>query len=81
MKKKPQRGSRMTDERALTISNNVSEEYIDLGRTDFATKEELCEAILVLGRMHREDWNRLRGGYSDILTVCGKILLNKKDTP
>ena len=39
------RGS-ISKDRALQISNNCSEEYIDLGQTNFATKAEMCETIL-----------------------------------
>jgi len=44
-------GSRLkpiSEERALQIINNVAEEFVDLGDTSFATKEELCETILWL---------------------------------
>lgn len=36
----------ITADRCWQISNNVSEEYVDLGQTSFATKVELCEAII-----------------------------------
>lgn len=36
----------MTEERILQISNNCSEEFTDHGATDFATKAELCAAIM-----------------------------------
>jgi len=41
-----------SDGRALQIINNVSEEYVDHGRTDFATPEELCQTILWLQKTH-----------------------------
>lgn len=33
------------EERILQISNNISEEYADLGEVDFASRAELCEVV------------------------------------
>lgn len=35
----------MYEKRAREISNHISEEFRDLGKTNFATKVELCEVI------------------------------------
>lgn len=58
----------MTDERAAEISNHVSEEFNDCGKTDFATKKELCECIQWYQRRF-DEWNNM---HQDLR---GKIML------
>ncbi len=49
----------ITEERALQISNNVSEEFADLGKTNFATKKELCETIFWLNTTYGKELEKL----------------------
>lgn len=48
------RPPKITEERILQISNNVSEEYADHGETDFATKREFCETVRYWQRKEME---------------------------
>lgn len=54
------------------ISNNVAEEYIDLGQTNFATKEELCETIFALNRHYMEELQRKDGALHEIAIAAFK---------
>ena len=65
----------MTDERALQISNNVSEEFVDLGDVSFATKKELCETILWLNGHHLQDLQRKDQALDDILVRAAQTNL------
>lgn len=57
----------MTTERYEQILNNISEEYVDLGKTRFATKQELCEVVLRLRQEGDVEAQKLR----DALTRIG----------
>lgn len=70
----------ISDDRALQIINNVAEEYVDLGQTDFATKAELCSAILWLRKHDLEEWQRMHSTLSDISLLCARRLL-RTDLP
>lgn len=74
--KGPRRGEAISADRAMQIVNNVAEEYIDLGRTDFATKAELCEAIFWLRREAGDESQRLRDALSEIFTTSAFALLD-----
>lgn len=58
--RKKKRGRLITEDRALQILNNISEEYADHGLTNFATKMELCETVMILRRMQWEEDGKLR---------------------
>lgn len=61
-----------SDGRALQIINNVSEEYVDHGRTDFATPEELCQTILWLQKTHSADFMRKDACLDKIVSLAVK---------
>lgn len=42
----------------MQVVNNVAEEYVGLGKTDFATPEELCQVILWLRDRHTRELQR-----------------------
>ena len=67
----------MTDERAMQIINNVAEEWVDLGETDFATKNELCDAILWLRKKDQEQIQDYIAALSSIILEAGKALRRK----
>lgn len=71
------RGNMLTPDKAMEIINNVSEAYIDLGSTKFATKEELCEAIYWLSQSSLREQERLRGMIENIGFACLKEILPK----
>ncbi len=54
----PPRMSKPSKDRILQISNDVSEEYHESGKTDFATKAELCETIRYW-QDRCDEWNNL----------------------
>lgn len=78
MKRKNNRGHKLSKDRALQVMNNVAEEYLDFGDMTFATKEELCETIIWLGRIHQEEYQRIRSSLSNVVTVAVGGLMNKK---
>lgn len=57
----------MTTERFDQICNNVTEEFVDLNQTDFATKKELCEVIYELLDKISVDHNRRQSELLDKL--------------
>jgi len=73
-------GSVISDDRAMQIVNNVAEEYVDLGRTNFAAKEELCRTILWLRQDAEKERQRLQGALDAIFTRCAQALL-RRDSP
>lgn len=68
--KKPKK---ITEERILQISNNVSEEYADHGQTDFATPRELCETIRYWQRKQMEEWEK----HSVFLSKIGTLWMQE----
>ena len=70
----------MTSDRAAEISNHVSEEFNDLGKTDFATKKELCECIQWFQRQCIE-WNNLHQELRGKVITLSLETLNSKQHP
>lgn len=64
----PNPRGKIKKDRALQISNNVSEEFLDHGQTNFATKAELCETILWLGTAYGDELRRKDAALRDIAT-------------
>lgn len=62
----------LSKERALQISNNVSEEYVDLGDTSFATKQELCETIIWLRDEYEKELRRKDSALDEIAILALK---------
>ncbi len=75
------RGSGLSEDRALQIINNVAEEYVDLGETNFATKAELCEAILWLRKSSDREFHRTRSTLDQIFMLCAKSLTRQDEQP
>lgn len=68
----------MTDNEAAIISNHVSEEYVDLGKTNFATKKELCECILWFQQQNRRYNDIVQEHRSKVTTFTLEILQLKQ---
>lgn len=64
--------------RALQISNNVSEEYIDQGDTSFATKAELCETLIWFRNRFDAELRRKDSALDDIATAAVKARIYPK---
>jgi hypothetical protein len=62
----------ITWERALQISNNCSEEFLDHGETNFATKAELCAAILWLNDNCAKNLQKKDNALDEIATIAFK---------
>lgn len=54
----------------MQIVNNVAEEWSDLGKTDFATKDELCATINWLRNTGGEEVQNLLGKLSQIAVLA-----------
>lgn len=68
---------KITEDRILQISNNVSEEYVDLGETDFATKREFCEVVRYWQRKELEAQEK----YSALKSKIGTLWLQEMNGP
>lgn len=69
----------MTPERMAEITNHVSEEYVDLDRTNFATKQELCEVILRQG--YELDKRRFREATQRNSRKINRLLAKLRSRP
>ena len=70
----------MSEDRAMQIINNVAEEFVDHGQTNFATKKELCETILWLRNHDGEERKRMHNTISEISMLCFRRLLRQDDS-
>lgn len=71
----PAKRGTMGKDRALQISNNVSEEYLDHAETDFATKGELCETIIWLRNQYDAELRRKDAALDDIFDLAAQARL------
>ena len=70
----------MTEARALQISNNVSEEFADFGKTNFATKKELCEVIQYF-QLQSSAWCELHQALLNKVTLFALEAMTTKQHP
>lgn len=56
----------ITEDRILQISNNVSEEWVDLQKSDFATKAEFCQVVQYWQRKSDDNWEKFMGLFTEL---------------
>jgi hypothetical protein len=71
----------ISKDRALQIANNCSEEYIDHGETNFATKTELCETVLMMRDMGGAELIRKDMALDEIVMLVTKVFFEDGDHP
>jgi hypothetical protein len=62
-------------DRVMQVINNCAEEFVDLGQTNFATKAELCQAILFCREEAAMQLRRKDEALDDALTAAARVSL------